>query len=88
MTLANIVLPASIAIFRLLSFGTEDNAYLDSYDAKTNGDHSHDIDTFLCPCARFDSLLYDVEPAIVSHSPVSAVVRGNNESHSLGLSRS
>ncbi len=88
MTLENIVLPVSIAIVRLPSFGTEDNAYLDNYDAKTNDDHSHDIDTFLCPCARFDSLLYDVGPAIVSHSPVFAVVRGNNESRSLGLSRS
>lgn len=88
MALANIVLSASIAIVRSLSFGTEGNAYLDSYGAKTNDDHSHDIDTFLCPCARFDSLLYDVEPAIVSHSPVSAVVRGNDESRSLGLSRS
>lgn len=65
MALANIVLSVSIAIVRLLSFGTEDNAYLGSYDAKTNDDHSHDIDTFLCPYARFDSLLYDVEPAIV-----------------------
>lgn len=88
MALANIVLPASIAIVRLPSFGTEGNAYLDSYGAKTNGDHSHDIDICLCPCARFDSLLYDVELAIVLHWRVSVVVRDNNESRSLGLSHS
>lgn len=87
MALANIVLPVSIAIVRLPSFGTGDNAYLDSYDAKTNDDHSHNIDICLCLCARFDSLLYDVEAAIVSHSPLSAVVRGNDESRSLDLSR-
>ena len=85
---ANIAPPASIAIVRLLSFGTGDNAYLDSYDAKTNDDHSHDIDTFLSPFARFDSLLYDVELAIVSHWHVSDVVRDNNESRSLGLPHS
>jgi hypothetical protein len=88
MALANIVLLASIAIVRLLSFGTGGNAYLDSYDAKTNDDHSHDSGTFLFPCARFDSLLYDVELAIVSHWPVSVVARDNNESRSLGLSHS
>lgn len=84
MALANIVLPASIAIVRLPSFGTGDSAYLGSYDAKTNDDHSHDIDTFLYPCARFDNLLYDAALAIVLHWRVSVVVRDNNESRSLG----
>lgn len=65
MVLANTALSASIAIVRLLSFGTEGNAYLGSCDAKTNDDHSHDSGTFLSPFARFDSLLYDVELAIV-----------------------
>lgn len=88
MALANIALPVLIAIIRSLSFDTEGNAYLDSYGAKTNGDHSHDIDIYLCPCARFDSLLYDVELAIVLHWRISAVVHDNNGSRSLGLPHS